>query len=317
MNRLVKALRRAVVGAGAALLLASCGGGDPVERFAPTRMLVFGDEISLISSDGRKYTVNSLQADNTTLDCSNSTLWIQRLAGGYGLTLPQCNPNAVVDPPSRIYAAAGAKTADLAAQIDAHLAADTFGGKDLVTVMVGLHDVLEQYALYDGTNAATLKNELRNRGLVVAAQVGRIAEIGGKVLVSTPIDVGYTAFAAAQNTATNDTTRSSLLHDMTESFVEGLRAGLFNESGNTVALMLSNELIQTMAKFPSSYGIGNVTGEVCDATLAPTVDACTTQTLVTGGTTSNYLWAKSYYPSPQAHAYLGSLASSRVSTNPF
>ena len=40
--------RAIVATAGAALLLAACGGGDQVEKFAPRRVLAFGDENSLI-----------------------------------------------------------------------------------------------------------------------------------------------------------------------------------------------------------------------------------------------------------------------------
>nr|HPN29109.1 hypothetical protein [Thermotogota bacterium] len=66
----------------------------------------------------------------------------QRLASGFGLLFPDCNPNAVADLRSRIYAQAGTKVADLAVQVDQHLATDTFSGKDLVTLLTGVVEVV-------------------------------------------------------------------------------------------------------------------------------------------------------------------------------
>jgi hypothetical protein len=42
----------------ATALLASCGGGQ-VEPFSPTRVLAFGDELSTIEADGRRYSINA------------------------------------------------------------------------------------------------------------------------------------------------------------------------------------------------------------------------------------------------------------------
>jgi hypothetical protein len=71
-----KLAQRALKGCGALALLgmlASCGGGtEQVTPFAPTRMLVFGDEMSVMTKlppQGRKYSVNALITDGTDLDC--------------------------------------------------------------------------------------------------------------------------------------------------------------------------------------------------------------------------------------------------------
>ena len=48
------------------------------------------------------------------------------------------------------HAVAGAKVADIATQIDRHLATDGFSGTDLVTVLVGRNDIVEQYRLFPG-----------------------------------------------------------------------------------------------------------------------------------------------------------------------
>lgn len=323
MNFSVNLLRRGALGAAlaAAMLLASCGGGDPVVEFVPTRVLAFGDEDSIITSDGRKYTVNAFKDDGAggkVLDCSANSIWVQRLAAGYGLVFPECNSNNTTDPPSRIYAAANAKVADLAAQIDQHLATDTFSGKDLVTLMVGQHDVLEQYERYPDTSQAELLQAVFDAGKVLAAQVSRVAAAGGKVLVSTVPELGVTPFAVKENAASGDSTRSALLTQLVAKFNEGLRVGIQNETGDKVALMLTDELVQSMAKFPGSYGgMTNVTSAVCDPAKAATVDLCTSDTLVTDGSALLYLWADDLHLSPNGHAYVGSLASSRARANPF
>lgn len=322
MNFPAHAPRRAALALalGFAALLASCGGGDPVKAFEPRRVLAFGDELSVITSDGHKYGINALVADSAgvkTLSCATNPLWVQRLASGYGLVFPECNPNAVADPASRIYAANGAKVADVVTQIDQHLAADTFSDKDLVTIMVGQHDLLDQYALYPNTPSADLLAAAQATGEALAAQVKRIADAGGKVLVSTVPSVSITPFALAENAAAGDTSRTTLLKQMVDAFNAGLRLGLRTEDGSKVALMLTNELMDTMHKFPSSYAMSNVLVAACDATLAPNVLDCTTDTLVSGATSTSHQWADATHMGPQSHAYIGTLAANRVRTNPF
>ncbi len=314
-----RAGRRAAAAGLAAALLASCGGGDRVEDFEPTRLLVFGDETSVLddsasSANGRKYGVNALAADNTTLDCANNRIWVQYLASSFGLVLPQCNPNASPDPKSRIYAQPGHKVADVVAQIDAHLLMDTFVGTDLVTVLAGANDILAQYALFDGSNEAALKQTLQAAGDALAGQVNRIANAGGKVLIATVPDLGLTPFAITENST--NAGRAALLTRLTAAFNERVRAGIEN-NGRKIGLLLFDELVQTLAKFPSSHGIANVTVGVCDPLKAATLEQCTTQTLVTDGNANTYLWADATHLSPRGHTSLGQSAVTRASNNPF
>lgn len=319
----VPALRRTsmALAFSAAALLSACGGGDPVVRFEPTRVLAFGDENSLITADARKYTVNALAADANgvkTLNCAANPLWIQQLASSYGLVFPQCNPNAVPNPPSRMYASNGAKVADLITQVDQHLSSDTFSAKDLVTLFVGQHDVLDLYAQYPTTPAQTLLDAAKAAGETLAGQVTRIADAGGKVLVSTAPEMALTPFAAAEDAANGNKTRSDLINALVAKFNEGLRVGLAKETGSRVAIMLTNELMQTMYKFPTSFaGMSNVTVQSCNAAVVTNVLDCTSDTLITGATSTSHLWADATHLSPNGHAYIGSLAASRTRANPF
>lgn len=324
MNLLVNGPRRAALALliGTAALLASCGGGTQVEPFAPTRVLAFGDENSVITAQGRKYTVNGFKTDANgvkTLSCDINGIWVQRLASSFGLVFPECNPNALPDLRSRIYAEEGGKkVADLAAQVARHLQTDSFSDKDLVTMLAGQNDVLEQYAQYPGVQEPLLLSAVYEAGLALARQVSLVAARGGKVLVSTVPDLAYSPFAIAENTDTGDSTRGALLGRLVAKFNEGLRVGIAKESGEQVAIMLTDELVQAMAKFPVSYGgMTNVIAPVCDKALAATVDLCTTDTLVTGGDALKYLWADDKHLSPNGHIYLGSLAGTRSRANPF
>lgn len=321
MNLLVNGMRAAarLLVLGAAALLASCGGGDPVVEFDPTRVLAFGDENSVLTSEGVKYTVNTLvETDGVkSQDCAANGIWVQRLAASYGLVFAECNPDGVADPSSRIYAAPAAKVADLVDQVDQHLATDTFSGRDLVTMMAGQNDVLELYALYPGTGGSELLAEARKRGLALAAQVSRVAGAGGKVLISTVIDIGQSPFALNEDESTGEDTRAELLRDLVDKFNEGLRVGIANEDGSQVAIMLTHELVQTMVKFPSSYSLSNVTEAVCDPALAASVELCTTDTLVTDAGAFSHLWADDIHLSPAGHSRIASLAASRTRANPF
>src|SRR6185295_3243898 len=157
MRLIAKQARRAAMGCGvlaAMLLLASCGGSEETSEFHPGRLIAFGDETSSIldidgNFNGHKFSVNGTNVnDNTAIDCRGHPNWLQTLASAFGtFVFPTCNPagSAVFDPPNRIRATVGARAADLAAQIDAQTAESSFQDTDLVTVLVGVNDVIAQY----------------------------------------------------------------------------------------------------------------------------------------------------------------------------
>ena len=87
-----RALRVGRLAAGAALVvgaLAACGGStSQVDEFEPGRLLVFGDELSLMTNDGHKYTVNSVD-DNDALQCGSSSIWVQGMARHLGMVFAE------------------------------------------------------------------------------------------------------------------------------------------------------------------------------------------------------------------------------------
>ena len=97
-------LVRAATVFAAAVLLASCGGGEQVKKFLPGRVLAFGDETSRIESDGSKYTVNFESASTATppltKDCSQNPIWVQTVANAYSVPFPQC-PGTITSTPTK------------------------------------------------------------------------------------------------------------------------------------------------------------------------------------------------------------------------
>lgn len=326
MNLLANLNRKARMALGALSLsvVAACGGGDRVEPFSPTRMLSFGDESSVVvdsnnDANGFKYTINAKTTTTdpvtgvvtTTLDCGANAIWVQYVAATFSFALPQCNPNAVANPASRLYAAPGAMAADLGAQIDTHLLSDTFSGTDIVTVLIGANDVLAQYALFVGDNEAALTAALEAAGSSVAAQVNRIGTLGGKVIVATVPDMGLTPFAIAEGAD-----RAALLTRLTAAFNDALRGEIIND-GRMIGLVLADETIQTAAKFPSLYSLADWTSVACDSTQAATLLDCTSLTLVANASAGTWLWADATHLSPAGHRFIGQLAQTRAVNNPF
>lgn len=321
------ALRPLFCGAAATVLLASCGGGGgQVEPFRPTRIIVLGDESSLITPEGKKYSVNALvtQTDPAApdvLECKSNPLWVQTVASGFGLVFPQCNPDNVATPAGLMYAQVGAKVADVKAQIDNHLVGSSFGPKDLVTVLAGVHDVLELYQQYPAQSQSDLETQAEQRGQALAEQINRVANANGRALFVLMPDLGLTPFAVAEKAAHADTDRAALLSNLTAKFNGKLRLSVIND-GRLIAMVNGAETTQVIAKIPAAYGFVNIDKAACSVALPD----CTTKTMVSvtdangAVTTANgttWMWADSLLMGTGLHARLGSTALSAASIHPF
>lgn len=332
-GRWLRATLASVTLAGA---LVGCGGSvSTAEPFQAGRLIVFGDELSLLVDGSGKgnayhYGINALDSTDTsgeTVACSSSNqrVWVQYLAAQYGLTFAECNPNGVDD--SAILALSrahyGARAADLKAQVLA-FEEDLQGGfneTDLVSILVGLHDVLQVYNDPSYASIDDKKTEIYARGKIVAQMINRIAGNGTRVLVSLVMDVGLTPYAQALG--------SSVAGDLTtlsDQFNLGLRQNM-NNDGNHIGLVELNAVLRT---YHNSSSL-NHTELACDedhrntdtysgATLTTTGNllSCTTNTLVSGDTdpATTYIWADALHPNAYlAQRYLGQLAQTRASNN--
>ncbi len=304
--------RNAAAAALAVALLASCGGGTQVESFVPGRVVVFGDEGSLINTDGTKYTVNGVVFDTATppvgtVTCTSNQVWVQQLAYAFGLAFPGRCPGTGTNANGVMSAAVGAKAADVRAQVDAFIATNTFSNKDLVTVMVGVHDIM------DALNQPNPVAAVEQAGDLVGAQIVRITERGAKVIVSTVPDVGLTPFAI-------NIGRVPLLTDLSTRFNTRLRLSLQNvrDGGRAVGLVLGDERVLLMARSPGSFGITNTTQSAC-LTALPNCSALPADLVPAAAATfaNDWLWADATHMGASAQGQLGALAVNRARNNPF
>lgn len=316
---------RAVVAAVAAALLTSCGGGtSQYEPFEPLRLFAFGDEMSALTTDGHHWGVNGLKdtagtstdPSDDVFDCAVLPNWVASLAAIYNFKFAECNSTPTVAPQAFNRAAPGARVADVAAQVEAEVAAGGFRDRDIVTVMVGINDVLDLYAAYDanpaGTPEAGLIDSARARGRQAAAVINRLISLGAKVVVANVPDMGLSPYARAEAAAHTDIDRAALISRLSAAFNEQLGVSILLD-GRFVALVQIDQRSQAMGRLPEAFGLTNVSTAVC-ATAPP---ACTTQTLVTGGVAATYLWSSDRWFAAGGQSQLAGMAIDRALRNPF
>jgi hypothetical protein len=336
--------QRALAGLGAALALlalAGCGGGtEQITPFAPTRLLVLGDEMSVLTDQGnlpagRKYSVNAVNAsDSTQLDCVAFPLWHQVVAYSFAFAYKECNPTNLPVTAAKIYAEPQAKVSSLAAQL-ARAAADngSFSNTDLFTVLIGANDVLEVYqTIYladpgnDALNAGL--TEIRARGVRLAAFVNELTRAnvgdvtGPKLIVSTIPLISQTPYARQQAIDRPGLPVLSVLSQLSAAFNTALRAGdrqngfsgIVND-GRFIGLVELDALVNAGFNDPSRYGLVNSLQPVCTVDL-PNCDNIAAD-LAAGGNAATWLWASDLWMGPTAHLNLGNFARGRALDNPF
>ena len=310
----------AVCAVGAAMVVAACGGASgAIEPFKPERLLVMGDEQSILLPDGRKYGINAYATGTSTIDCATHPLWVQSVAAVFGLTFAECNPNAATSINAQIYARVGAKAADVNAQIDRALAAGAFAEKQMVTMYFGMNDVLELYAQYPARTQDALKAEIRERGVALGQQVNRVARAGPAVLLVTAPDLGIAPFGAAETAAKPEpagaVTRAKFLSQLTDAFNAGLRVTIIND-GRLIGLVSSDQMVRDVQPpFNTFYGFNDLATPMCLPSAPP--PNCGTDTLVTGADTTTWGYATDKLYGPALQTRLGQIASSRAVRNPF
>jgi len=287
-----------------ALGLVSCGGSQ-IEPFQPNQIILLGDENTVLAADGRHYSMNG--TDNGVFDCNLLPTWTQQLVANFGRSLDRCRASGT-NGPGITRGAPGAKAADLPGQIDAQLAAGAVTNKDLFVLMIGLNDIIECYETPASCNSPG--TTLADRGTLVAHQVNRVIDAGGRVLVSTVHDVGLTPYARAKDALNSG--EAAKLTQMTDAFNARVRVDILQD-GRFVGLVLADDQSRAMAKAPAAFGLGNVTDPAC--AVAP--PDCTTSTLVSGATSATHLWADDRHFGPVMQNQVALSAETRARNNPF
>jgi hypothetical protein len=298
-----------VLGAWAVATLLTACGSSQVETFTPGRLIAFGDQASAFeaaaSQNRRKYAVNGFASDGVTHDCRALPIWTQIVADGYGFGFDEC-PVGTGTQKAVSRAVAGAKVADLAAQINSQLAAGGIGATDLVAVFIGTNDVKELYEQPGGRNRAALLQEAYSRGVALGQRVNEIIDRGARVVISTVPQLGRAPYGATRD--------ASLLNDLTYQLNGGLRVTMVND-GHKVALVFADEFVQVAVANPSSLGLVNGASAACKATAV--LPNCTTDTLEAAASASTWLWADDTWLAYGGHRELGSRALTRVRASPF
>ena len=304
--------RFALLGALCLGLLSACGGStSQLDPFIAGRLLVFGDDTSAITASGQKYSVNAVDASGN-LACNGEPLWVQSLASLYGFQFAECNPS-FAQPQAFMRAFAGARVADVVAQVEAQVAAGGFRDKDLATVLAGTNDILDLYAQYPGRSVDSLVAEAGARGAALAAVVNRLVGLGVKVIVSDLPDMGLSPYALREKALDPfGFDRAAFISQLCQAFSDQLGVKIILD-GRYVGLVQAELRFKTIGVSPASFGLTNITDAVC----AVAVPNCTTSTLIAGGSSTSYLWADATHLSTGGQTQLASLAVDRARRNPF
>jgi hypothetical protein len=325
-NRARRALHGLATGL-ALLLLASCGGGtEQITPFDPTRYIAFGDEMSYLTADGRKYTVNALGSDGTP-DCAINTsnqpsrIWIQVLGSALGLRFAECNVNNL-EVNAFLFSAPGAKADDFVNQVAAaRLAHGPFGCHDMMSVLLGANDVIDLFenvylASPTQDTANAVANELAARAKRLGLAITDLtANNGPNFIVSTIPLMNLTPYARQMASAYPNANVSNVLNRFSTAFNNSLRTNIPND-GTRWGLVELDALLNAGFNNPGNYDLNNVRDAVCDSATWGTPD-CTTNTLVQDVNPRNWLWASNLWMGWQAHRNLGTFARDRADGNPF
>jgi outer membrane lipase/esterase len=258
-------------------------------------------------------------------------IWVQRLAESYRFTFKECNPGQLSEDRLNAFMLAryGATVRTLTQQLDdfqANIVHDGIGSSDLVTVLAGLHDIIEIYK--DNITYVTEPEKLaeaETRGKQVAALANRLANLGARVLVSQVLDVGLTPYALSEGAS-----EAALMTRLSNAFNKGIRLELIND-GTKIGLLALDDSLRTLVR----YGGYNNSDLACDDDHIEPVSvvdddgdgyidgggviaSCTTATARDETAAARNLWADSLHANAQQlHKTLGNLAISRANANPF
>lgn len=307
----------------AAGALVGCGGGtSQVEAFVPARVVILGDESSVVvddgAADGLRYTIND-RTSATAGKCLVLPTFSQSMVSGYGMATKECNPNSVT-PKAVVMAKVNAQVDDPANGLGQQVAqvSNGLGKTDMVLVHIGANDMIALYeSVRDGrmTAAAGLA-EAQRRGRHAAETVNAILGTGARAVVTTIPDMGLSPYAIAQERS-NPGARATLAA-MSYEYNAYLRTSIDGTrfDGRNYGLVLADDIVAAMAKVPGAFFASPAIATEPACSTASVLD-CTTTNLVTGASATSHLWASDRHLGPIAHARIGAEIQSRMFNNPF
>jgi len=322
LSRVAMRAAAGLVAVGALAALASCGGGTyQVTAFAPARMLSFGDESSrLEGSQGLKYSINQISSTTLAVDCTQSPIWNQALATNYGLVFANCNPNASNDLNAIDLTTVGGTVDDVVNKVAAFQAGDTFNYNDIVTIWVGMNDIIDAYKANGTGDQTALLTDMKEAGSTLAGVVNSIANAGAKVILLTVPDMSLSPYGYVESQR-GDFDRAKLLSDMTTQFNLGLRSNIVND-GSKIGLVLVDDLVRNAVRSPGSYGLISLDNQSYGCLDTAPLPTCTNDTLRNDPSTgqaanASFLWADATHLGSVLQGQIGTQAVNRARSNPF
>ncbi len=322
LSRVAMRAAAGLVAVGALAALASCGGGTyQVTAFAPARMLSFGDESSrLEGSQGLKYSINQISSTTLQLDCTQNPIWNQSLANNYGLVFANCNPNASNDLSAIDLTTVGGTVNDVVNKVAAFQAGDTFNYNDIVTVWIGMNDIISAYQANGTGDQTALLTDMKEAGATLAGVVNNIANAGAKVILLTVPDMSLSPYGYVESQR-GDFDRAKLLSDMTTQFNLGLRSNIVND-GSKIGLVLVDDLVRNAVRSPGSYGLISLDNQSYGCLDTAPLPTCTNDTLRNDPSTgqvanASFLWADATHLGSVLQGQIGTQAVNRARSNPF
>ena len=285
----------------------------------PVRLLSFGDESSrLEGAQGLKYSINGLTGSQ--IDCQVSPIWNQALANSYGLVFANCNPNASNNISALDLTTVGGTVDDVVNKVAAFQAGDTFNYNDIVTIWVGMNDVLTEYQANGSGDQTTVLTDIKQQGATLAGVVNAIAAAGAKVVLLTIPDMSLSPYGYVE-AQRGDFDRAKLLSDMSTQFNLGLRTNIIND-GSKIGLVLVDDIVRNATRSPGSYGLISLDNETYGCRDTAPLPTCTPDTLRNDPSTGQeataaFMWADATHLGSVIQNQIGSQAVSRAHSNPF
>lgn len=269
----------------AAVTLASCGGGTQAKKFVPESLVVFGDDFSLITSDGvagvaanegATYGTAKFETGSSgPYDCRECFNWVMYFANSVGFKFGnECNQalsertdlkTAVMlanDPVdvrvdsdesvARAYTNAGADA--IAARMHANLSLLNNG--TLVTVNAGRADIVKAYRAYlaSTTSLSVLEAQLEQTGRRFARSLKPVVNTGARVLLILSPGLGESPLA-------NTDGKKAELKALSAAFNKGVELeSAVVATGQQLGLVRLDQVLDSMVAQFVTYGTGNVYG---------------------------------------------------------
>lgn len=310
----------------AALTLASCGGGTQAKKFVPESLVVFGDDFSLITSDGAAgvaaneggtYGVAKFETGSSgPYDCEAHYNWTMLFADAVGFKFTdECSKllsgianlktavmlandpvDVRVDNDTSVDLAVTNAGADaISARMYANLSLLNKG--TLVTVNAGRADIVKAYRQFLANPDAltVLTGNIKETGRRFARNLKPVVDTGARVLLILSPGLGESPLAKADSA--NLSRNKAALAALSAAFNSGVELQAATvATGQQLGLVRLDQVLDLMVAQFKTYGTSNayaltdIDAPAC-ASPAQSAPLCLDSALVATGADEGYLWA--------------------------